>query len=145
MSNVFVYGTLQSPKIVKKLTGKSFQTLPAVLPGYKRYCVKDCDYPAVIQQNDAETTGLVLENVDDLSLEIISFYEGDEYEKRQVTLLTGDSPEIALAFVWAKGFEFLEDAEWDLVRFEETRLKHYIDIVVPETLEEFGSKKTVDY
>jgi gamma-glutamylcyclotransferase (GGCT)/AIG2-like uncharacterized protein YtfP len=140
MSNVFVYGTLQSPEIVKKLTGKSFKSTPAVLERYKRYCVKDCDYPAIIQQNDAQTTGLILENVDDLSLDIISFYEGDEYEKRQVTVQTGDSPEIALAFVWAKGFELLEDADWDLVQFEKTSLKYYFDIVVPETLEEFYLK-----
>jgi gamma-glutamylcyclotransferase (GGCT)/AIG2-like uncharacterized protein YtfP len=49
MQNIFVYGTLQSPEIIKKLTGKSFKNTPAVLEGYKRYWVKESDYPAVIQ------------------------------------------------------------------------------------------------
>jgi len=137
MQNIFVYGTLQSPGIVKKLTGKSFKSKPAVLPGYKRYCVKDCDYPAVIQQNDTETTGLVLENVDELTLDIISFYEGDEYEKRQVTVLMNGKPKDALTFVWVKGNEFLENKEWDYYGFKKNRLEHYINVVLPDTLEEF--------
>jgi hypothetical protein len=33
MQNIFVYGTLQSPEIVKKLTGKSFKTSVAVFTG----------------------------------------------------------------------------------------------------------------
>ena len=64
---------------------KSFKSTPSVLVGYKRCCVKESDYPAIIRQNDAKTTGLVLENVDDLSFDIISYYVGDKYEKRQVT------------------------------------------------------------
>ncbi len=135
MQNIFVYGTLQSTEIVKKLTGKSFKNAPAVLPGYKRYFVKDCDYPALIQQNDTETTGLVLENVDDLSLDIISFYEGDEYEKRQVQVFTDGKSEKALTFVWAKEIDLLLDSEWDFHRFEKESLEHYLTVVIPEILE----------
>jgi gamma-glutamylcyclotransferase (GGCT)/AIG2-like uncharacterized protein YtfP len=135
MQNIFVYGTLQSPEIVKKLTGKSFKTSVAVLPGFKRYSVKDCDYPAVIQQKDAETTGLVLENVDDLSLEIISFYEGDEYEIQKVTVFIDGKSLIVLAFVWAKEIELLEDIEWDFHRFEKESLEHYLNVIIPELLD----------
>jgi gamma-glutamylcyclotransferase (GGCT)/AIG2-like uncharacterized protein YtfP len=135
MQNIFVYGTLQSPEIVKKLTGKSFKTSVAVLPGFKLYSVKDCDYPAVIQQNDAETTGLVLENVEDLSLEIISFYEGDEYEIQKVTVYIDGKSLIVLAFVWAKEIELLEDIEWDFHRFEKESLEHYLNFIIPELLD----------
>lgn len=137
MRDIFIYGTLQSPEIVKKLTGKSFKTSPAVLKGFKLYSVKESDYPAIIEQNDSETIGLVLENVDDLSLDIISFYEGDEYEIRKVTVLLHGKPEVALAFVWVKGYEFLENKDWDLDIFEESFLEHYLEVVIPETLEAF--------
>ncbi len=140
MPDIFVYGTLKSPEIVKKLTGKLFKTSPAVLKGYKRYCVKECDYPAVIQQNDAETIGLVLENIDDLSLDIISFYEGDEYEKMQLTVnMNGKSTDV-LTFVWVNGNELLDKKKWNLQKFEKTSLQYYLNKVIPETLEAFYLK-----
>jgi gamma-glutamylcyclotransferase (GGCT)/AIG2-like uncharacterized protein YtfP len=138
MPGIFVYGTLQLPGIVKKLTGKSFTSKPAVLPGYKRCCVKGCDYPAVIQENDAETTGLVMKNVDDRSLDIISFYEGDEYEKRNVTVFMDGEPKDVLTFVWVKGTDLLENKEWDLHAFRKKSLEHYINVLIPDTLKEFS-------
>jgi len=98
---------------------------------------KESDYPAVIQQIDEQTTGLVLENVDDLSFDIISFYEGDEYGKKKVTVnLNGISKDV-LTFVWVNGNEFLENKDWDLDNFEKTFLEHYLEVVIPETLKEF--------
>jgi gamma-glutamylcyclotransferase (GGCT)/AIG2-like uncharacterized protein YtfP len=137
MQNIFVYGTLQSPEIIKKLTGKSFKSTPAVLQGYKRYWVKESVYPAVIQQIDEQTTGLVLENVDDLSFDIISFYEGDEYGKKKVTVNLNGIYKDVLTFVWVNGNEFLENKDWNLDNFEETFLEYYLEMVIPETLETF--------
>jgi gamma-glutamylcyclotransferase (GGCT)/AIG2-like uncharacterized protein YtfP len=137
MQNIFVYGTLQSPEIIKKLTGKSFKNTPAVLEGYKRYWVKESDYPAVIQQIDEQTTGLVLENVDDLSFDIISLYEGDEYGKKKVTVnLNGISKDV-WTFVWVNGNEFLENKDWDFLNFEKTSLEYYLNEMIPEILAEF--------
>jgi gamma-glutamylcyclotransferase (GGCT)/AIG2-like uncharacterized protein YtfP len=141
MQHIFVYGTLQSPEIVKKLTGKSFVTSPAVLPGYKRYCIKDCDYPAVIQQDNAETTGLVLENVDDLSFDIFSFYEGDEYDRKILPVRVNGYMRIAIVFIWISENKKLKDRKWDIIRFEKLSLKHYLDEVIPETLVAFELTK----
>jgi gamma-glutamylcyclotransferase (GGCT)/AIG2-like uncharacterized protein YtfP len=140
MQNIFVYGTLQSPEIIKKLTGKSFKNAPAVLEGYKLYCVKECDYPAIIQQEGAKTDGLVMANMDDVSLALISFYEGDEYEKRQVTVKLNGKSVDAFTFIWVKEIEFLENKEWDFLNFKKNRLEHYINVVIPDTLEEFFKK-----
>lgn len=140
MQNIFVFGTLLSSEIVTKLTGKLFKTCKAVLPGYQLYRVKDCDYPAIIQNDNSVTRGLLIENLDELSLDIISFFEGHEYEKKKVTVLTDGKPEIALAFVWMKGIEFLRDEEWDFQEFEKNSLEFYLNDVIPETLEEFYKK-----
>jgi hypothetical protein len=107
------------------------------LQGYKRYWVKESVYPAVIQQIDEQTTGLVLENVDDLSVDIISFYEGDEYEKKKVTVNSNGLYKDVLTFVWVNGNEFLENKDWNLDNFEETFLEYYLEMVIPETLETF--------
>jgi hypothetical protein len=83
---------------------------------------------------------LVLENVDDLSFDIISFYEGDEYGKKKVTVnLNGISKDV-WTFVWVNGNEFLENKDWDLDNFEKTSLEHYLEVVIPETLKEFHRK-----
>ena len=140
MQNIFVYGTLLSPVILKKLTGKSFKTSLAVLSGYKRYGIKNVDYPAIIQQEDSNTVGLFIEKLDDLSLSIISFYEGDEYGKKKVTVNSKGKSEDVLTFVWVQGIELLENKDWDLDNFEKTFLEHYLDVVIPETLKEFHRK-----
>ena len=102
MQHIFVYGTLQSPEINEKLTGKSFKTTRAVLPGYKLCRVENCDYPAIIKKENTETKGLIIEDVDNESLNIISFYEGDEYKTQKVTVWINEKPVSAIAFVWAK-------------------------------------------
>jgi gamma-glutamylcyclotransferase (GGCT)/AIG2-like uncharacterized protein YtfP len=140
MQNIFVYGTLLSSEIVIKLTGKSFKTFAAVLPGYQLYRVKERDYPAIIQNDHSETKGLVFENADDLSLAVISFYEGHEYKKKKVTVFVNGKPEVAMAFVWVKGCELLDDENWDFQEFEKESLEHYLNVVIPETLEEFYKK-----
>ena len=139
MQHIFVYGTLQSPQIVEKLTGKSFNTTRAVLPGYKLFCVKNADYPAIVKNENAVTTGLIIENADNASLAVISFYEGDEYEIQKVTVLVDGKPVPALVFVWAKSIELLENREWDFQRFKRVNLEYYLNEVIPETLKKLRS------
>lgn len=140
MQNVFIYGTLLSPAILEKLTGKSFKTSSAVLSGYKRYCIKNCDYPAIIRVDGSKTNGLIIEKTDDLTLAVLSFYEGDEYEIKKVIVLLNGKPENALTFVWVKGNEALDDEEWDFQHFEKNSLEYYLNEVIPETLEAFHLK-----
>ena len=127
MQNIFVYGTLLSPEITKKLTGKSFETVPASLKGFKIYCVKDCDYPAIVPENGADTSGKIIINVDDIDLIILSLYEGDEYKQRKVKVLCNNKMVDALTFVWVIGNESLENREWDFEGFQRERLDFYLE------------------
>ena len=137
MQNLFVYGTLLFPEITEKLTGKSFETLPAILKGYKMYCVKDCDYPAIINEEGAETKGKILLNIDDFDLKILSVYEGDEYEWRKIKVLCNDKLEDAITFVWSNGVDRLESRGWDFADFQKERLEYYLDVIIPDTLDDF--------
>lgn len=137
MPNIFVYGTLLSQKIIKKLTGKTFKTSAAVLSGYKKYSIKDCDYPAIIQQDDSTTFGLVIENVDELSSNTISFYEGTEYKKKKVNVLINNNATEVLVYAWVSNYDHLENKKWDLHHFQKYSLQHYLDEIIPETLDEF--------
>lgn len=137
MQNFFVYGTLLCSEIIEKLTAKSFQTTPAILPGYRRYCVSGTDYPAAVKNEISEITGLVIAITDKRSTDIISFYEGEEYKKKKVKVFVDGRMEDAFTFVWAKENSLLENRNWDLQEFRKNNLKYYLDIVIPETLKEF--------
>jgi gamma-glutamylcyclotransferase (GGCT)/AIG2-like uncharacterized protein YtfP len=127
MQNLFVYGTLLSSELREKLTGKPSATIPAVLKDYKMYCVKNCDYPAIISEKGAETNGKILFNVDDFDLQILSDYEGDEYQQKKVDVVSNEKMVDALTFVWIKGNESLVNREWDFEYFRRNRLKFYFD------------------
>ncbi len=127
MQNLFVYGTLLSSEITEKLTGKIFETLPAILGGYKMYCVKGCDYPAIVSEKGAETSGKLLMNVKVSDLQILSEYEGDEYKKKKVKVLCNNKYENALTFVWIHGKNNLINRDWDFVEFQKERLKFYLN------------------
>jgi gamma-glutamylcyclotransferase (GGCT)/AIG2-like uncharacterized protein YtfP len=126
MYHLFVYGTLQYPEILKKLTGKTFVAKPAVLTHFKRHKVKNAEYPAIVPKPGAQTTGMLIENVDESSLNAIDFYEGDEYEKTEVNIISGDFETKAFAYVWIAGENHLEKEDWDRACFEKKYLELYI-------------------
>lgn len=126
MHHLFVYGTLQYPEILKKLTGKSFVSKPAVLNHFKRHKVKNAEYPAIVPKHGAQTAGMLIENVDELSLKAIDFYEGDEYEKTIVNVISDDIENKAYTYVWIAGDNHLDDEDWDKAYFEKKYLELYI-------------------
>ena len=137
MQNIFVYGTLQSPELMHKLTGRTFQSHPAVLKGYKRFCIRDADYPAIIQNENSSTEGLLFKNVDNQSLELLSYYEGLQYGKRKVWVLSDNKITKAIAFIWVADSNYLENRIWDFKNFEKNHLPDYLDFVIPATLNDF--------
>jgi len=125
MENVFVYGTLQFPEIVKRLTGKEFVSVPATLAGFKRCLVKGADYPAVFEKHGTLVKGKLLKNVDDNSMHQLTIFEGGEYEKRAVEVRCGDEMIKAITFVWREDKVLLEEKDWDKNHFENHSLKKY--------------------
>ena len=133
MQHLFVYGSLLFPELVTALTGKSFGYMPAILNGFKRYRIKGCDYPAIVEESGAKVEGYLIENVDEKSLQILTFFEGEEYKKRQV-VVSGSKERInTIIFVWVGKKELLEERDWDKFEFKQKSLKDYLEKVVPET------------
>jgi len=127
MQNLFIYGTLQFPSIPKKITGKTFSLKPVVLNDFKRFRVKNAEYPAIIPCQGSKISGYIAENVDDISLKAIDFFEGDEYEKKEVTITVNERDILALTYVWIAGSENLDDDDWDMNYFEIKYLKYYTE------------------
>lgn len=126
MANLFAYGTLQFPEVVKKLTGRTFRSIPARLEGFKRCRVKNCDYPALVSAEGSQTLGMLLIDVDMASWKILDNFEGDEYLRIAVRVSTEESEVPAQVYVWTAEMNRLEDLDWDIENFKENYFAGYL-------------------
>ena len=140
MSALFVYGTLCFPEVIEKLTGKFFHSEPAVLKGFQRKKVRNADYPAIIKNEEAEVKGILFHDVDDHSIQIINFYEGEEYNSEVLKINTTDGIVKAKVFVWNSDFNELEETDWNPNEFQKYSLKIYNEKVIPDTILKFTQK-----
>ena len=86
-SKVFVYGSLRSTEVLHALLQRTPICAKGSLasPAYKRVCVRDAPYPAVIRSSATTTSGgivdgLLLRDITPNELELFDAFE-DEYER----------------------------------------------------------------
>ncbi len=142
MYNVFVYGSLLFREMVEKLCGKTVEMQQACLHGYKRCAVDGADYPAIIKEETSKVKGKLIVNLCKEDLDILTFYEGDEYQTTPVEVKTENREIIsALAYTWIVGIDRLLDWDWDKERFKQKALQFYISEIIPQTIKEFNELK----
>ncbi|KAK6205694.1 transcription-associated protein 1 [Pestalotiopsis sp. IQ-011] len=155
----FFYGTLMaaevfftvcyrnSPVDVKVL--KSLHTFrPAVLHGYCRRRVKNCDYPGIVADPVHEVRGVVVTGLTSANVYHLDYFEGSEYERRKVSVKllskvgeddgkgnveAGEDVE-ASVYVF-KHPDYLEEREWDFHEFRTQKMKAW-------TREDYGFEDT---
>ena len=137
MQNLFVYGSLLFSEMLEALTGKIFKTEDAILKDFKRFSVLGEDYPAIEKTPNSKVAGKLIFEMDEHSLSIITFYEGDQYELRKVQVECQNKSIEAYVFCWKQGLEYLDDKEWDMEKFRSESLSFYINEVAPETQKAF--------
>lgn len=86
--NLFVYGTLLLPAVIEALIGRVPRSLPATLPGYRRYRLAGEDFPAITVEPAARVDGLVYRNLDDDERTILDAFESSIYTRRRVNAQT---------------------------------------------------------
>ena len=138
--NIFVYGTLMFPEVVKDITGKSFAIEDAVLHGYIRLeKLPKWNFmsgPAIIQRENTSVEGKVLIAVDDKSLEIFDFFEGSEYVRRHVTVLVGNNGMEVMVYFASEELKHRLGEVWDPKIYKETSLEIHRRNIIPEFLKE---------
>lgn len=141
MRHLFVYGSLLFTEMLEALTGKKFKTEPAILRNYRRFSVLDQDYPAIVKMSNSFVAGKIVFDVDDRSLDVISFFEGDEYELKKVNAESENKSLVAFAFCWKHDLKHLDNKEWDMENFRSESLSFYVNEVAPETRKAFEQDK----
>ena len=142
MTNLFVYGTLQFPQVVKKLTNKNFKSKQAILKDHKIYQIDPADKdemcPAIIPEKNSIVEGKILFDVDDKSLDIINFFESDKYAREILTIQTKDNQtHKALVFVWKNYLKEELKGKWDIKKFEKNYLNDCLKNTLPQVIKEY--------
>ncbi len=125
--NVFTYGTLMLPEVVKALTGQILTPKPAILHGYSRHSFKGKCYPGIIENSHEDVAGAIYLNVDDRTLTIFDWFEDVLYQRQLLTVQLGDERVQAYTYVVPeKHLAKLDKDVWALQAFIDKHSENYI-------------------
>ena len=98
--DLFVYGTLTDPERVIALTGKQFERVDATLSGFERVN-SPLGYPFILPRPGARVCGVLLRNIDPVSLVRLDAYEaeGELYRRQVVAVEVADRHVPAMTYV----------------------------------------------
>ena len=98
--HLFVYGTLTDPERVAALTGKQFERVDATLGGFE-LVNSPLGYPFILPRAGAIVRGVLLLNIDLVSLVHLDAYEaeGDLYRRQVVVVEVADRRVAAVTYV----------------------------------------------
>mmetsp|Transcript_5342 Transcript_5342/g.7698 ORF Transcript_5342/g.7698 Transcript_5342/m.7698 type:complete len:158 (+) Transcript_5342:51-524(+) len=136
---VFVYGTLSHPTIVQILLGRSLDSTVAFpkahLGGFSRHPIRNQVFPAMIPAaSSCSVDGFLLEDLTDLDLTLLDWFEADEYDRNMVKVQkekTLDWVE-AEAYIWKNNYvsSVLVEEEWSYENFCQNHLEWYLQSTV---------------
>lgn len=128
--HLYTYGTLQVAAIIEHIVGRPLVGEPARLAGYARFRVKGRVYPAIVEAAGGEVSGVLYAGLEAAELERLDFYEGELYERREVSVGEGPAQRTAATYVLRPEHRHeLSDEPWDLEGFLRDHLDDYIAIV----------------
>lgn len=143
--NVFVYGSLQLPREIALSINKSkifhddedigfaMRMTPATLLGHRVYAVRDCIFPAILDDGteDDVVEGMVMFGLDEGERQCLDRREGGWYSREErrvyIRMESGEEQVIrAHVYIWAHGTEHLIDRDekiWSLEEYASARKK----------------------
>ena len=107
MTNVFLFGTLCWPPLLKRVAGQTCPKVePAVLDGFSVTCAKGHSFPAIHEGVNEEAKGLLLRDCDEHVLLHLDHYEsGFGYQLHPIKLQSADGLISAKVYLPPKGIE----------------------------------------
>ena len=137
---LFVYGSLQSPGVLKVLLGRIPRRRRAKLNGYTRFRVPGRRYPGINEEGGSCVDGSLLSDLTVSETVLLDRFEGEEYLKRKVEVFEEeyrDERVDAYAYVFRNVVTARED--WSLEEFENFHLEGFLKLC-EEFVEEEGQK-----
>lgn len=127
MFRLFAYGTLQIAEVLQAVIGQRRDGVPALLPGYRRFCVPGKPYPAMVVDRASSVSGLLYDGLSAAELALLDYYEGELYERQELLVRVQSAQVPALSYVLSRAHGALVTEEpWDLQAFEREHLASYL-------------------
>jgi catechol 2,3-dioxygenase-like lactoylglutathione lyase family enzyme/gamma-glutamylcyclotransferase (GGCT)/AIG2-like uncharacterized protein YtfP len=112
---------------VLRITGRRFPSEPATLEGFARSMLRGADYPGIAPHAGARTPGTLYRGVDREALAALDRFEGDLYQRCELTVTTSSGKCSALAWVLrAEQRQLLTGEPWDPDRFAARHLQGWL-------------------
>jgi gamma-glutamylcyclotransferase (GGCT)/AIG2-like uncharacterized protein YtfP len=126
--NLFTYGTLSLPEVMRAVAGRDFATADAHLDGYRSRLLKRHVYPGMVHNGEGSTHGVLYYGVDAASLARIDAFEGAYYRRETVLAVREDGSEVAACtYVLVDSLHHLLSVrDWDEEEFRRKHLQHYL-------------------
>lgn len=133
--HVFTYGSLMFAPVWQRVVAGTYRSAVASLSGHVRFALKDDIYPGMLAQPGGIVQGVVYFDVRSADLQALDRFEGAQYERRTVQVLTA-GPAQALNTVAAETYlctavECLSDDPWEPATFA---LQRFVDTYCHERL-----------
>lgn len=115
---LFVYGTLMSPKVMNAVCGHRQHGEPAIAAGFKRRKLSREAYPAIVPDASELVEGVLYRDLDNAQLVLLDHFEGEYYQRRPITVSCADTVVQAQSYVLSPAYSYLlGNQHWDLDRF----------------------------
>lgn len=127
--NLFAYGTLMEPRLVKRVIGSVPASESASLPGYQRFAFKEECYPGIVPSHkNGSITGTLFFNLHDISWRYLDGFEGSMYARRSVYVNTASGDEYAAeTYVVREAYKhLLAKTDWNFSQFLRRDLGRYL-------------------
>jgi len=117
--NLFAYGTLMDPEIMRRVALELPRREPGILRDHERKALRGRSYPGLRPRLGGSVEGIVYYEVPPPAWERLDRFEGEMYIRIEVAVLVGGGRTVsAWTYRIAPGFEGeLEDTEWDFAGF----------------------------
>lgn len=118
--NLFTYGTLMAPDIMKAVAGCSLQSIEVGLEGYRRFGIRGEEYPGIIKADGGKVEGVLYLDVPAEAMARLDLFEGNMYSRNPVMVSVKDSVRQLEAMVYVIKPEFahlLTSRGWDFQNF----------------------------
>lgn len=119
--DLFVYGTLQFPEVLRALLGRIPDSSPVTLDGWRAAALARRPYPGLVTAN-AAVPGMRLTGLTAEELEVLDEYESGPYDLRELWLIDGRP---AWCYVWTDATCVLA-SDWSADEFGAEHLSGFV-------------------
>lgn len=118
--DLFAYGSLMDPEILRQVAGELPPRRPATLSGYERRRLRGQPYPGIRPREEGTVEGVLYAGLSPQAAARLDRFEGEAYRRQPVVVRLADgSRRPAEAYV-LRSAEALDPEEWSFEEFLRT-------------------------